>query len=208
MRHIIFFLYVILILAVSVLLFLFLRKKGKIPLAVNILLCVGAFLLLTAIISLFPLDCALLHFDTPEAALHYMAIGDLEDAVYGQDSCLLLYRRMDGVQSGVMVPFEDGKFKVPQGGFNEILYQGQVSKGGFWLFHAGGTRDYYISGSELSRGEEPCVISDNRGSVIRQVEESSPNVSDYRVISYYAFVYDWDEDYELTVNGEKTKMVF
>lgn len=172
------------------------RKKA------SVILAVVFSLLITTVSSMFPFENLFVHNKSPESIFNYANPGKIDKVLYGDDSCMVIYSKYNGVISQYIIPKTDNGYIFPTYfTANHVLHK--FDKNGLIdVYNAKNTQDYYVFASfNLSEHENDiCVF--NR-------ESERVNCSMYRVEDS-GFVFfsltDLSEGYYLIINGDKVML--
>ncbi len=189
-------------LVVFIVSFLILRKKcqEQKP-VVRTLLSLVIALAIPLFLALFPVESALVKFDSPQAAFRYVQSGEPAGTAEGESSCMVLYQNDRGQWGSCLLPREGQTYGVPGAQYAEKLGQTVASSGFVCLYRAQGTEDYYIWGFLVTPDGEACDISDNKNSKIEKIVQEGED--GYSTVVYWACIKDPGESCEITVDGEK-----
>ena len=75
-----------------------------------------AVVLFAAVISLsamFPVENLFVNFESPERVFHYTTSGEIDEIIYGQDSCLVVYAKENNTCGHYMIPRMAKGYKIP-----------------------------------------------------------------------------------------------
>lgn len=169
--------------------------------------CVSSVVMVS--LSVLSLDSALLKFDTPEEAFHYLRPNKIMGTAQGKESCYITYKKNSNTWSNCVIPWTDGQYGVPAITDSGKIVHVQVIPGGtLTVLRFNNTNDYYIYGTLVLSKEKSLHLEDNIGSNIQFQRDTTPDVTDYYGYMYWAYVEDFGDNYEITVNGETTAIDF
>lgn len=188
---------------------LFQWKVEKLRISLKFIISICLAWIVTFAASFFAVDSFFLEFDTPQEAFHYLEQGDVKGIAYGERSCFIQFTNRDGVWSNRVIPWTDGKYHIPTNkNTSKVVYQHFIANGDFHVTQAENTHDSYIWGVVLLSTDGFPVITDSVGSTISCVENGLVGFNGQIAYMYWAYVEDFGDNYEITVNGETTAFDF
>lgn len=162
------------------------KKKSKI---VRFVL----FIIVLTVISL-PFENLLLRFNTPEELFYYSKNGQIVDVVYGENSCMVYYKKNQQTYSRVIFGKNDNSYIMLLQADISTVYHKFDSMGSFNIYHVKGTDDYYISAISFVGVDEISVVGgDDVLTDFRQIEGTN-------VI--YGYINSFDDDCYLSIKGK------
>lgn len=152
--------------------------------------------------GMFPVENLFMSFKTPESVFEYASCGEINDIVYGDYSCMLVYSKGKNRVGQYIVPKTKGAYKIPSYFDTKKVFHKFDKSGNFDVYNLSGTSDYYIVGIMRVIGNEIHIKDSNNVNVKNVVFESKDN-GKTNTLLIYAFVENFTNDYFLLVNGEK-----
>ena len=160
----------------------FIKKQSV--LAIIVIACFG----LSAVLHLLPFESAFISFDTPEKAANYYSNSDIDNIIYGDNSCLVLYS--NGNTKRQILTKDDNGWKIHSGFEIKESHMTLVNRTSVYIISLENSTDRYIVISDFS--EKKLTVSDNINSVF--YSDSDGN--------YFAYLSNFSDDYTVNVNGE------
>lgn len=201
MDNLFYVLRIILWIFVSILVMSKIRKteivRKKLLSFVIIFLC----LILISITGMSPIENIFIQFKTPENVFHYVNSGKIDDIIYGENSCMVIYSDSDSTGSHFIVSKTEKGYRIP--GYFEtkhVLHKFDKS-GCFDIYNAAGTDDYYIVGTFISKNDDINII-DSSNEPIKKIMIDMDD-SDIKNVLIYSRAKNYEDGYYLLVNGEK-----
>ena len=80
------------------------------------LMSVSAVVLCMAVVSvtaLFPVENLFIHSRSPESIFHYAGSGNIDEIIYGQESCLIVYSKGNSTGGHYIIPKTENGYKIP-----------------------------------------------------------------------------------------------
>jgi hypothetical protein len=167
--------------------------RKKLITILTVVLC----LLLTSVSGMFPVENLFINFKSPVSVFNYTNTGKIDEIIYGQESCMVIYTK-DNAKGHYIVPKAEKGYKIPSYfGTRKISHKFDES-GLFDVYNVRGTEDYYVVGSiNLKENENEIEIFNKK----EKVESNIIRVGNTDFI--YFFLNDFSKEYYLVVNGEK-----
>ncbi len=176
------------------------KRKKKILRGTVIAFSFVVAMALCSMSSLMPVENLFITFSSPQNVFNYSIMGNMGTVIEGKDSALILYsyrgsesysvipKAKNGWKIGTYLSYEEVFAKTWQNG-DEKIHMIRV-------YECKHTNDYYVVIHNFF-SKNPINISDNRNSLF-QKNKSSIDPS----TTYYSYVYNIGQDYELTIDGE------
>lgn len=163
------------------------RKSNQSITVKKLVLFIVAFVLVTTVSNLIPVENAFITFSSPEEAYNYFDSADVEIVVEGEKSALII---ADG-NIHKIVPKSAGGWKIGMG--LDSKKEKEKIYNGYWIFvfNYKKTDEKYIMVS--SSDKKIIDITDSVGSVFYNSDDSRYS---------YAYIKDYDNTYTVNVNGE------
>lgn len=158
------------------------------------------------LLFLYPVENLFCQWDSPEELFHYLSWKNIEEVVYGEKSCMVVYQDSKSSRSQIIFPKPDGKYRIPSDSFSEHIATAFVEGGAVTVDQAKGTEDHYIVGSISADAGEDRSISDNKGSRFT-TETVDAGIGQYKMIAFWAYIPQFDEDYTITTCGKATEVI-
>lgn len=153
---------------------------------------------LICVLALFPLENAFVTFKTPEAAFKYVNIEPcVRLSIYGENSCLIIGEK-SGVDNFLIIPKSEKGWSVDVGKNTRIIEQKIYDSIVICVYRHSDTGDCYIS--VLDTNGDEIQLSDSCNSKFI-VSKKLNDALDKTYYNYYAYVSNYDENYQLVLNG-------
>lgn len=192
----------ILIFIILIVLALILIKRGKIARKrLNIVIIIVCYSILFSIDSVLPVENLFINFESPEDVFNYSCIGKIQDIVYGENSCMVVYSTGSSSYSYSFMSKSSTGYKISNFFSGKTVMHSLDKDGSFTVYNVLGTNDFYIFGSTFSKDKEINIVDKNDKKVKYIVEK--PNGSDTKTIFLYTFVDDFTTEYYLLINENK-----
>ena len=161
------------------------------------IVCFFISLALSSISSMFPVENLFINFSSPESVFSYTQIGEINQIVDGQESCLIVYTKENGAISHCIFPLTDKGYKIPTHFAVSRVSYFLNQNGAFTIYRLKDTDDYYSFCSINQSGD--CDIQ------AYNVYGDALDVDVYRVESgfYYFYLHDFSSGSYLEANGER-----
>ncbi len=189
---------VILWLILSFVAFTVIRKTIRCNHALATILSVTGCLAIISFLSIFPIENTFINFKSPESVFYYTSIGNIEEQILGQDSCMIVYSKGNSTFSHYIVPKKGKGYKIPCYFAEKKIWQKNGVDGVFEVYHIAGTDDYYVLGA---------VYTDDDRREIEVFKNSEKVETRIARINNTHFIYfnlqDFSGDYYLLIDGEK-----
>lgn len=178
--------------------FMLIRKSRIAKKRIAYLLTVAFSFVLVSVLCLFPVEKAFLTYKTPESAFRYVNMQpDIKFTVYGENSCLIIGEN-SGANEFLIIPKSGNGWKIDVGKNTKMISQKVYDSIVICVYQHRNTGDCYIS--VLDTNGAAIQLSDNCNSSF-MVSEKSVNALNKAYFRYYAYISDYDEDYQLVLNG-------
>lgn len=188
---------IIILVLILVVLFMFFRKVAKCGTKSSVILGVIFSLVITTGISIFPVENIVIDFSSPESAFKYSCSGEIEEIIYGSDSCLVVYSDSQGTFKDCVFLKSGANYKLPTYFSLSKIAHVFTQNGLFNTYQVNGTSDYYVQGSAPTAEGEEISVFNGAGSKI--------NTNIFR-INHTGFVYfhlsSFQDDYYLMFSGK------
>ena len=201
---------VIFCLLVMGIVFIYIKKTKKIIRKSRaIKISFSGAILLFLVLEACPVENLFVDFSTPEAVFSYSEIGapKIDLKVEGEKTTLILYSEGSTIRSSILPKSEKG-WKIKPRLFYErktsVMILGKYSIRTYSTMSMSDT--YVIIDTLLVQNDTLLNVTDNRGSIFSFSREEFINEEyEYRIfnIRYAAYVTDFDDSYELYIDGEK-----
>lgn len=159
-------------------------------------------LFLLFIFNYFPIENLFISFKTPKSAFKSVYIDKYIDCIMGKNSALLIYKSF-GTYSQTIMPMKNDKWKLPTPfTYQEVFYH-QYKNYEIYLYKTNKSEEYYL---KLYKRNKPKnsnidIIKDNVGT-----DFSKQRFSDFRHVTYYAYLSDKLNNYNLLINESEIKI--
>ena len=187
---------ILLILILVVLCMFFYKVAGRGTKASVILGAIFSLAITTGI-SMFPVENIVIDFSSPESAFKYSCFGEIEEIIYGSDSCLVVYSDGNGTFKDCAFLKSGADYKLPSYFSRSRVAHVFTQNGLFNTYKVSGTSDYYVQGSVSTETAGNIGVFDGNGNNI--------NTNVIR-IAHTGFIYfhlgSFKDDYYLVSDGE------
>jgi len=155
--------------------------------------------LLTTLLTMFPIERLFIKFNSPESVFKYACIGEIDEIIYGQESCLIIYTRSNNTSSHYIIPKEDGNYIIPTYFQTKKVMHRFDSEALFDVYNIKGTEEHYVFGVvHLNEGMNEVSVFNGSG---EEQEGKVFHVKDSNFIYFY--IGEEIKGYYLMVNGQK-----
>ena len=76
-------------------------------------LAVVSFAAVISLSAMFPVENLFVNFESPERVFHYTNFGEIDEIIYGHDSCLVVYAKENSTCSHYIIPRTAKGYKIP-----------------------------------------------------------------------------------------------
>ena len=188
---------IIFLVFILVVVYMFCRSAAKCSKKTSVILGAVFSLVITAGISMFPVENMVIDFSSPESAFKYSCSGKIEKIIYGSDSCLVVYSDGHGTFKDCVFLKSEVGYKLPSYFSRSKAAHVFTQNGLFNTYRVNGTGDYYVQGSVPNAEVEEIAVFDGAGSRID---------TDIFRIDHTGFIYFhlscFQDDYYLVVSGK------
>ena len=154
-------------------------------------------IVITTAVSMFPPENLVTDFSSPENAFKYFCAGEIEEIIYGNDSCLVVYSDSQGTFKDCVFLKSGADYKLPLYFSRSRVAHVFTQNGLFNTYKVSGTSDYYVQGSVSTETAGNIGAFDGNGNNI--------NTNVIR-IAHTGFIYfhlgSFKDDYYLVSDGE------
>lgn len=195
----------VLLLTASVFVILKIRKSKIVRKKLVSFSIIALCFVLIALTEVFPVENIFIDFKSPEKVFYYTDTGEINDVLYGKESCVIIYSDRNTTCSHCIIPKTENGYKIP-GYFSVKRISHKFDRNGnFDVYNVSGTDDYYVIGTIISN-ESDQVIADSRGAPVENIAVRMGDTQTKTVITY-SYVENFTNDYYLVINGIKTAVV-
>lgn len=177
----------------------FIIKKSKI--GRKTLVSVLAVFLCTIVVSvsaMFPVENLFVNYESPESVFHYTNSGEIDEIIYGKDSCLIIYSKDNHTYGHYVIPKTAKGYKIPNYFTVKKVSHKFDENGLFDVYNVKGTPDYYVFATvHLKERDNEINVFNELG---EKVESNIVRVENTSFI--YFFLNDFSNEYYLSINGE------
>lgn len=169
------------------------RKKLASILA--IVLC----MVLISASAIFPIENLCINFKSSESVFKYANYGEIDEIIYGQESCMIVYSRKNNTGGHYIIPKTEKGYKIPSY-FTTKKISHKFNKSGFFnVYNVKGTQDYYVFATvHLNEKDNKIDIFNGKN---EKLECNIVRVENTDFI--YFLLHDFSDEYYLLINGEK-----
>ena len=159
----------ILILFILILIFCMLKKRKIIQNKnVSALICVVG--LIFGIVFMFPIENLFINFKTPQDIFWYTHFGKIEDILYGDDSCMIVYSKGNNAYSRAIIPKSENGYQIPSFFTTNVVTKLLDENGIFEVYNIPQTNDYYIYGATIALDGEVHFDCNNNEDAINNLK--------------------------------------
>lgn len=186
----------ILLILILVVLCMFFHKVAGRGTKTSVILGASFSIVITTAVSMFPIENLVTDFSSPESTFKYFCAGEIEEIIYGNDSCLVVYSDSQGMYKDCVFLKSGADYKLPSYFSRSRVAHVFTQNGLFNTYQINGTGDYYVQGSVHTAEGEIGVFNGN-GSKID---------ADIIYIDHTGFIYfhldSFQDDYYLILSGK------
>lgn len=150
--------------------------------------------------SLVPFENIFVTFSSPESAYKYTHTGDVQLVVDGEETALVIGQKGDVYEYLIVPKAHSGGWKIGMGVDTQIVDQTLSNGVIIYVYKHRNTDDYYVRVVDSNGGYSD--ITDICNSEFVYLEKPNTTLGKTFYI-YYAYLKDFSQDYELTVNGQQ-----
>lgn len=187
----------ILLILILVVLYMFFHKVARRGTKASVILGTIFSIVITTAVSMFPIENLVTDFSSPESAFKYFCAGEIEEIIYGNDSCLVVYSDSQGMYKDCVFLKSGADYKLPSYFSRSRVAHVFTQNGLFNTYKVSGTSDYYVQGSVSTVVAEKIGVFDGDGNEIN---------SDVIRVAHTGFIYfylgSFKDDYYLVSDGE------
>ena len=147
-----------------------------------------------------PVENLFVNFKSPQDVFKYSCNGEIEDVVYGNNSCLIF-----SADTHNIIPKTKTGYKIPIAFSMKTVGHKIDETGSFNVYHVPDTDDYYIWGTTISIGSN-IVVADGNNSQLK-IRLTPNDGTDYYTVLVYGLIDNFTDEYYLLINGEKTTII-
>lgn len=178
---------------------LIMRKSGivrkKFFTTLSLILC----LIFGSISSLFPIENFFISFESPSEVLHYYQTGEVDDLIYGNDSCMVIYSQRNHKSGHFIVPSSEKEYKIPSLFSVKKVSHKFDTDGIFDIYNVLGTNDYYLTGTIISNEREIVIVDNNNKPVKSIIIEMGDTGT--KTVYLYSSIRNFTSGNYLLING-------
>lgn len=169
------------------------------------LLIIVLCLVLISVSGMYPIENLFINFESPESVFKYTNFGEVEDVLYGKDSCIIIYSNRNSTGGCYIIPKTEKGYKIPNYFATKKVSNKFDRNGNFDIYNVLGTQDYYIVGTILSKTSEQDIFDSNNQPVKNIVIDMGNTKT--KTIIIYSYMENFNNDYYLLINGTKTTIM-
>ena len=156
-------------------------------------------MILCTISFLLPFENFIINFKSPEEVFNYCYWGNIEDIVYGDNSCMIIYSKEDNSYSHAIIPKNKNGYKIPNIFSVEKISDKLDKNAWFKIFTVKDTENYYFLGNVNSNEKEIDIYNGN-GEKIKTIYTNNDNSS---IKFFYFYFNNYEDNYYLLVENQK-----
>lgn len=155
--------------------------------------------IIVSVSGMFPVENIFVNYKSPENVFNYTNFGEIDEIIYGQDSCLIIYSKNGNTGGHYIIPKTAKGYKIPNY-FTVKKVSHKFDKDGlFDVYDVKGTQDYYVFATvKLKENDNKIDVFNKLGEKVK---------SNIVIVENTDFIYfnlnDFPNDYYLLVNGAK-----
>ena len=158
-------------------------------------------LAITSSLLIIPIENSLIKFETPESVFSFNHSEEIIDVVYGNDSCLVIYKSKISNIGLYDIPKYETGYKLSRGfslkNTKNIIAENAGTS--ISIYRISGTNDYYIIGDTLPQETQPTIINNKNETINNLVFEA--NMDNKKCTVFYDFIGDYEiDEYYLMIN--------
>ena len=189
---------IIVFLAISSFAVIILLKSTLIHKKLVSLLSIILCLAIVTASAMFPVENLFISFQSPENVFQYTEFGKIENMIYGENSCMVLYTSGSSSSHSILPKTEKG-YQIPGYFTSKRISHRLDEKGCFDVYSVSGTKDYYVIASVNQKAEASAfAVLDKHGEEMK-CSIFRGNDTDF----LYIYIHDLSEECYLSVQGEK-----
>ena len=131
-------------LVISVFTVTIIRKSKIVRKKFIAILTIFLCMLLVSVSAMFPVENLFINFKSPERVFHYAESGNIDEIIYGKDSCMVIYSKANSTVGTYIIPKVAKGYNIPSYFATENVFHQFDEKGIFDVYHVKGTHDCYI----------------------------------------------------------------
>ena len=166
------------------------------------LLMVTLCLILVSVSAMYPVENLFVKFKSPESVFNYASFGEVNDILYGKESCMIIYTNQNSSGAHYIIPKTEKGYKIPNYFATKKVSNKFDKNGNFNVYNILGTQDYYIVGTILSSANEQNIV-DSQNHPVENIIIDMGN-SETKTVVIYSYIENFNNDYYLIINGIKT----
>ena len=117
------------------------------------------FTVLLTVSAMFPVENTFMDFKTPESVFRYVKFGNIDEIIYGKDSCMILFSKGNNARGFYIVPKTEKGYAIPSYfAINNKSHKFDKS-GLFDVYRVKGTNDYYVFGTVHLKDDRNKIIA-------------------------------------------------
>lgn len=154
-------------------------------------------LLVILVLSIVPVENKIIIFDSPEKVFYYTCVGEIEDIIYGDQSCMVIYSTQNSYSYKIIPRTEKG-YQIGNVFSNRRVYRGLNQGNSADILQLQGTDDYYLWATFLSLNSD-ITVSDSIHSSFQYIE----NRGNMNAFVTYGFIDDLPDHYSLYLDDKE-----
>lgn len=189
-------------LVASVIVVLIIRATNIVRKGLVGFLSVALCLILVSASAVYPVENLFVGFKSPESVFNYTNFGEVNDIVYGKESCMVIYTDRNSSGGHYIIPRSEKGYKIPSFFASKKVSNKFDKEGNFDVYNVSGTNDYYVVGIILADTVEPEIIdSENRPVKYITIDMGD---TETKTVVIYSYVENFNNDSYLIIDGVKT----
>lgn len=170
------------------------RRKKFLSIA-SVILCA----VLVSVSGMFPVENLFISYQSPESAFHYFEFGKIQEIIYGQESCLVIYDDGNSTYGYNIIPKTERGYKIPSYFEMKKVSHKFDKQGAFDIYNAQGTRDYYLVATVNQKefGNDISVFN----AAGEKIDSSVIRIENTNF--FFFWLSDFSNGYYLRINGEE-----
>lgn len=168
------------------------------------ILMVALCFILVSVSGIYPVENLFVNFSSPESVFNYANFGEVNDILYGKESCMVIYTNQNSSGGHYIIPKTEKGYKIPNYFATKKVSNKFDKNGNFDVYNILGTQDYYMIGTIFSDTSEQNIV-DNQNHPVENIIIDMGD-TETKTVVIYSYVENFNSDYYLIINGIKTKI--
>lgn len=172
--------------------------RKKLISILTVVLCMA----LLSISAMFPVENLFINFKSPQSVFNYANFGKIDEIIYGQDSCMVIYAKGNSTGGHYIIPKTEKGYKIPSYFATKKIYHKFDENALFDVYNIKNTQDYYVFGVvHLKETDNQLDIFDGED---KKIDSNIVRVENTDFIYFY--LHSFSDEYYLLINGNKVSI--